>query len=94
MQSGCAEVAVSVTAPEPVILSNNPMLHSSPDDAGPLQPHDATEAAVAKQPETSPPLQPGTFPVIAKLASVELSWDALMNGECFNSVITCTYVVH
>ena len=77
--SGCAEVAVSITAPEPVILFNNPMLHSSPDDTGPLHPRDATEAAVAKQPEPSPPLQPGTFPVTAKLACVELSWDALMN---------------
>ena len=81
IQSGCAEVAVSVDAPEPVILFNSPMLDSSVDDNGTT---DTQEVAVAKQPEPSAALEPGTFPVTAKLASVELPWDALMSGGCFN----------
>ena len=80
LQSGCAEVAVTITDPEPVILSNSPLLHSSPDASD----TDAAEVAVAKQPEPSSPLQPGTSPVTAKLASIEVSWDGLMNGRCFN----------
>ena len=80
LQSGCAEVAVTITDPEPVILSNSPLLHSSPDASD----TDAAEVAVAKQPEPSSPLQPGTSPVTAKLASIEVSWDGLMNGGCFN----------
>lgn len=86
IQSGCAEVAVSVDAPEPVILFNSPMLDSSVDDNGTT---DTQEVAVAKQPEPSASLEPGTFPVTAKLASVELPWDALMSGGCLTWI--CAY---
>ena len=76
---------MSITPPEPVILLNNPMLYSA------VEHHEASETAavaVAKQPEPSSPLQPGTSPVTAKLARVEVPWEALMNG-----MLNCPLVV-
>ena len=66
---GCAEVAVTLSNPKPIVMSN---LTATMEDS------DNVELTSDKYKNEELPVEPGLAPLNAQLMSVEMTWEAIM----------------